>query len=121
MRIQQTNKGLNKPGRILLLSLLTGLAILFVIFSTTPTEIGPQGTTGFFVLVYLFVLTPLEWVYQARLSRKHYWAFWLRSLYALVPVTLLALASLRQLRTTDLVVSLLLVSVITIYHNRTIS
>lgn len=121
MRLKQPVKGLDRPWRLLLLTALTGLAILFVLFSTTPSKVGPQGTTGFFVLVYLFVLSLVEWLYQVRFRKKHYWAFWLRAVYALVPVTLLALASLRQLKTTDLVVSLALLLVVTVYHNRTIS
>lgn len=118
---QQLTNSVNKSGRILGLTFLTGLAIVYLLFSTTPDEVGPQGTTGFFILVYLFVLTLFEWIYRVWLQRKHHWQFWLRAVYSLIPVILLALASLRQLKTTDLVVSICLVAIVTIYHNRTIS
>lgn len=97
---------------------VTVVALLLMLFATTPERVGPQGVTAFFLIIYLLTLSIIELIYKSAVSKRKYWPFWLRVFYAAVPVSMIALASLRQLTSVDLVVGLLLIVAVTLYHNQ---
>jgi len=101
--------------------LLSGVALAVMLFGTTPTDIGPQGVTAFFMLLFIFSLSTLELIYRATVARRKHWHVWLRVTYALLPVAIIALSSLRQLNSFDIAVVIFLGIAVTIFHGRSSS
>jgi len=116
--IQPPKPVLIKSSRVLLSFLFTGAVLAFIIIFTTPERLGPIGVTGFFILSFLFILSALELLYRRLVATKKYWPFWLRMMYAALPVLLLALSSLRQLSMLDIIVAISLAAMVNVYHNR---
>jgi len=98
--------------------IVAGLGLAVMLFSTTPTEVGPVGVTGFFLLLYLFSFSVLEIIYRLTVGKNKYWPYWLKATYALAPVAVIALSSLRQLTTVDIFMGIVLLVAISVYHNR---
>jgi len=98
--------------------LLSGLSIMVMLFSTTPSEVGPEGVTAFFLLLYVFSLSALEIIYRVAIGKKRFWPYWLKATYALAPVAFIALSSLRQLTTVDVAMGVILLAAVSVYHNR---
>lgn len=104
--------------KLTLAFLLTGVVAAFILLFTTPERLGPGGVTVFFGIVFLFILSLVEAYYRKFIRSKRHWPFWLKILYTSLPVVLLALSSLRQLRTLDIFAAVGLVVMINLYHNR---
>jgi hypothetical protein len=113
--------------------LIAGL--LFMVFQfTDPASVGPGGVLGVFTLIYLECLSilfiilrfGLYWVrklLQIRRGPKAVSlpgmgvrkAYYIASIVAFAPVTLLAMHAYAQLQLTDIVLVILLMSIVTFY------
>lgn len=120
---------------LLFLSPLLVVALLYAIFQfTDPASVGPGGVLGVFILIYLgclsvlfiFLRFGLFWakkLFARRSSSKSYnlpyihtrKAYYVASVLAFAPVTLLALHSYSQLQFTDIALVGLLMAIVTFY------
>lgn len=101
---------LRKLRTAVLLWLPSLIATLFVLNSTTPDRVGPQGITLFFGLLYIFFSLSLNLVSVSviRITKRKRWQHLWRPVYSFVygfiPTTALALQSLDQLILRDVLI-----------------
>lgn len=119
-QVSKVEKPIGKiSSRVALSAMFISLiSMLTIVFSTTPKEVGPSGVTIFFLLMYVFSISVLEIFYRLFISKNKHWQYWLKAIYAAVPVAVIALSSLQQLSSVDLMMALILLTAVTIYHNR---
>ena len=119
---------------LLSLPLMVGI-ILFVVFQTTdPAMIGPGGILGVFALIYLgclslfFVVLRFGLYWLAVLARRHSKskrvavkqissnkAYYVASVLAFAPVTLLAMQAFSKIQWTDIALVFMLMAIVTFY------
>lgn len=102
-----------------------GLLILFILINTSPRTVGPAGIFGVFLLLYVFFLSLLYSLthlviniirrMQPNVSLPARKMYYLATVGAFVPVFLLALNTLGQLRAMDVLLVLSLGLVLGFY------
>jgi len=120
---------------LLFLAPVAVLGLLYMIFQfTDPASVGPGGVLGVFVLIYIGCLSivfivlrfGLYWMKKILAIRKgsNFYglpsmgtrkAYYIASVLAFAPVTLLAMHAYSQLQFSDIGLVVLLVAVVTFY------
>lgn len=105
-----------KPKHLVFVEIALLITVLLTLTLTAPQRLGPIGVTILFIILFMLSLNTLEIYYRSRRATGA--PLWLRAVYAALPVVLLALSSLQQLTIADLILSIGLVVIITMYSNR---
>lgn len=115
------------PRKLLLLAggaLALLLAIVLTMLSSNPDELGARGVTGFFLLIYLFIAFVVEIGLQlvARYHPRYNFVqrphMILTLLLAGLPTLIIALSSLRQLHSRDVIISIVLAGTLVFYWSK---
>jgi Ca2+/Na+ antiporter len=119
---------------LLLTPFVLAAVLLYVFERTDPVSIGPGGILGVFILIYLITLSSLfivlhfgvafvsriilkkrELVHKRQIKIGVRKAYYIASLFAFVPVLLLAMGSYSQLRFSDMLLIVAFIALVTFY------
>jgi len=93
-------------------------SLTLILYLTTPQDVGLVGAMGFFIILYIFLLSFFHLILDFLGVGKYHHTFFLSAVLAAIPTTLLALKSLNQLQPIDIVFVVALAIVGIFYWSR---